>query len=161
MFGLLKALGDVPKGRVLIIGSGATSRSAFVACSTRGDEVTTWARTLGNLSRQQVANFEPKALQSPQEFDLVISTIPSRSLDQHLTPQASPPRVFFSAAYTNLGEVHTAWNMTCRSISGLEMLLWQAVAQQAIFAGAGIADFESNTELIASMRKSLAEAVGE
>lgn len=161
VYGLLRALREVSAGRTLIIGSGATSRSAFAACVLRGDDVSTWARSPSNLSDQQLAVFDAGALFATAEFDLVISTIPSKSLDDHLSLDAKPPTVFLSAAYTNLGELHSAWLRACTSISGLEMLLWQAVAQQAIFAGTEIENFESNEALITAMRESLREAVGE
>lgn len=161
VMGLVQALKVVPAGRVLILGSGATSRSAFSASKSRGDSITTWARSPKFLNSSQSAEYDPRALENLVSFDLVVSTIPIQGLLELIATKNSFPKYFFSASYGQEPTIVENLPASTTLISGIEMLLWQAVAQQAIFAGAEIGEFLENQGLIGAMRAGLTMAVEE
>ena len=81
-------------------------------------------------------NFEAElaSLQEVLSCDLVISTLPTGALSEILVEQPSFSGTLLDVAYSNkLGAEHFA-----DSISGLDMLIWQAVGQQRIFNGEGL-----------------------
>lgn len=161
VIGLRFALGESLTGRVLILGSGATSRSAFEACNQAEVRVETWARDSDKLSPAQASLYNPVAQREISDYDLVISTIPMSALDQILTANPSAPKLLFSASYGSSSERLENLTAQGRIIDGKEMLLWQAVAQQAIFNGASVLEFLANEGLVQAMRNGLARAVGE
>jgi shikimate dehydrogenase len=161
VIGLKYALGESLAGRVLILGSGATSRSALAACSQAGVRVETWARNGGKLSAAQASLFNPAASKEVSEYDLVISTIPISALDHLLTESTSAPKLLFSASYGLSSNRLEGLAAQGKLIDGREMLLWQAVAQQAIFNGTKVSEFLANEGLVKAMRNGLARAVGE
>lgn len=161
VIGLKLALGDSLKGRVLILGSGATSRSAFEACNQAEVRLATWARDSAKLSAAQASFLNPVAPKEFSNYDLVVSTIPMSALDHLLTEHSSAPKLLFSASYGLSSVRLEGLAAQGRVIDGREMLLWQAVAQQAIFNGAKVEEFLTNDGLVQAMRNGLARAVGE
>lgn len=161
VIGLNQALRGVPATSVLIVGSGATARSAFEVCRMRGDEIRIWARDSSKLHPQmRLAAVSDDALTS-LESGLLLSTVPQEATARLLRRLEHAPRWLFSAAYSQpdllldrLGD-QTLW------LSGLDMLLWQAVAQQALFAGGEVEEYLANSGLVTAMREALERAVGE
>lgn len=125
VFGIMAALKTDPEA-VAVIGSGATARSALHAFPNAKKVLTSRnARTANALAQQYgavVVDFE-KAI----EVEVVISTLPAGALQKSL-PEGHKFKTLLDVAYTNptiQAEV---------AISGLEMLIQQAIAQQRIFA---------------------------
>lgn len=161
VIGLQQTLREVPTCKTLILGSGATSRSAFEACLNRGDEVQVWARNRQNLTSRQLAKHREDALGSLSEFALVISTIPIAGLAEALPVMGGRPDWFFSAAYGVFPQDVESFFKGSKLLDGREMLIWQAVAQQAIFAEASVASYLEDAGLVAVMRKAINKAVEE
>ncbi|MDG2479224.1 MAG: hypothetical protein P8M24_04980, partial [Aquiluna sp.] len=84
--------------------------------------------------------------------DLVISTLPTGALSEILVGQPSFSGTLLDVAYSNkLGTEHFA-----ESISGLDMLIWQAVGQQRIFNGEGPeTPLEDEAKLVETIRATL------
>ena len=153
VFGIVQSVRTAaigPLDTVLIIGSGATATSAVVAVRelspdakvlvfarnshTRADLVN-FAGSIG-LQARSVSNLKSTA----QRADLVISTLPGGALDEVsgklnrwfgfkprgavLDVAYSPRPSAFAAHWSNAGKP---------TISGLDMLMWQAIAQLRIF----------------------------
>lgn len=161
VIGMYRSLLSIPAGRVLIIGSGATSRSALAATEMRGDEVVVWSRSTERLSSSQLTQYVASAVTELHAFDLLISTIPLEPFLDLLSGSASLPPQIFSAAYSGTGLVGSARWPQASWIDGREMLLWQAVAQQAIFAEVDPSVFFGDEGLVAAMRSGLERPVGE
>jgi shikimate dehydrogenase len=149
VLGIVAALGDV-RGRAVVLGAGGTAQAALAALRDMGiDDVTVLVRDLaraGELrataARLGVAPVIDEALHEPAraaaalaKADVVISTLPGRAAD--------------ALSGTGLGAVvldvvyapwptpfaATAQARGARVVSGLEMLLHQAVAQVELMTG--------------------------
>ena len=153
VYGIQKSLsnaGVTEVERVSIIGSGATAVSAVLA-TTRNfpeaklllsarnvdtlKELVKFAKSLGLKNVRTVST--RKALTNA---DLVLSTLPSGALDDDISrlklSRFSKPRgAFFDVAYDPWPSPAAALWTDCglKVISGVEMLLWQAIAQVRIF----------------------------
>ena len=153
IFGIVQTLRlamDRQPSRVSILGTGATAKSAIVAVSqiypnvklticgrNSADlkELAIFAGTLG-LRTKSTKYF----IRGFVEQDLVISTLPSGALDGYLEKPLSrllvqPHGVFFDVAYEPWpSSVAKLWlTADKKAISGIEMLLWQAIGQIRIF----------------------------
>lgn len=159
----------------LILGSGATAKSALVALAQISPtaEVKIWARnkaareglidfgkSIGlNIS---LARFIGVAI---KKTDLTISTLPGGATDDLATKLAKrkalkPRGPLLDVAYDPWpSKLATFW--TSRSqpvVSGLEMLLWQAVAQIRIFKfGNANQPLPNEIAVVQAMRNALAE----
>lgn len=159
----------------LILGSGATAKSALVALAQISPtaEVKIWARnkaareglidfgkSIGlNIS---LARFIGVAI---KKTDLTISTLPGGATDDLATKLAKrkalkPRGLLLDVAYDPWpSKLATFW--TTRSqpvVSGLEMLLWQAVAQIRIFKfGNANQPLPNEIAVVQAMRNALAE----
>jgi shikimate dehydrogenase len=166
VFGIVQAVTEARIGMVkhaLIIGSGATATSAMVAISVLNPsaQVEVLARNaesrkalvaLGKslgLKVRRAGGFRAASRVS----NLTISTLPSGSLDNKAAKLAKsllwkPKGALLDVAYSpwpsGLAQAWTAKNK--RTISGLEMLIWQAIAQIRIFT-TGSADRELPNEV--------------
>ena len=176
VFGIVQSLHLANLGeltRVLVIGSGATATSAVTAvrqhapnakveifarnARTRG-ELVTFAKNLG-LKAKAVSNLKKSCTQA----DLVISTLPAHALDEVATGFAkgkkfNPTGALLDVAYQPWpSELAKVWVEARRPvISGLDMLLWQAVAQIRIFTTGDPAKPLPNEEaVILAMRHAL------
>jgi shikimate dehydrogenase len=153
VFGIVQAVHQANLGalnKVLIIGSGATATSATAAVSqlapdaqllvwarnkeTRA-ELIAFAKQLG-LKAKAVRRLKPAATGA----DLTIATLPGGALDDAVAGLNKfggfkPRGAVLDVAYKPWPSVFASvWQAQCRTIiSGLEMLLWQAVAQIRIF----------------------------
>lgn len=153
IFGITQAISEAkiasPK-RVLILGSGSTAASAMAAVREMSPraEVRVWARNAA--SRKELIAFGKSlglrvgAARSLRKAsvaaDLTISTLPARVLDESARLLAnsrfwSPKGALFDVAYNPWpSAIASLWESKGQIVvSGLEMLIWQAVAQIRIF----------------------------
>jgi shikimate dehydrogenase len=147
--GMVDALGTVGltrAGSVAILGAGGTARAALAAARAVGaGTVTLYARR--PAAREELGlvaedlgfplGYRPfSAAAECAEADLVISTVPAGAADQLAVPWRSGT-VLFDALYdpwpTPLAAAALAAG--CRVVSGLELLLAQAVRQFRLFTG--------------------------
>ena len=134
VFGLQQASNSVKFETVTVLGTGATARSALVAF--HGAEVTLWGRNEDSATRL-AEEFACRSAQLNEALsaDLVVSTLPGDALLELIPRQSVYPGTFLSASYA-VGSNSSADNFN-GFISGLEMLMWQAVGQGRIFTGIG------------------------
>lgn len=133
--------------QVIVLGSGATARSALVAISDVFPvaEISIIARnadTAGELAEfgGRLSNSTTIARGSVDELlgaDLVISTVPAAAYEQLWTELARvddiPNGLLLDVAYNPWPSLAArSWGESC--VSGLEMLIWQAVQQVHLFA---------------------------
>ncbi len=149
MSGAQQRLGNGFPGTALIVGSGATARSAAVAAARLGiTELRICARnartSLQVLEVAQRAGLADVRLAPLEELpasldgvDLCISTLPGPSSAQLLHLFGTEPQhsVLLDVAYNPWpSALAEAW-LGAFQISGLEMLLWQAVKQVELMSG--------------------------
>lgn len=160
VFGIQSALKNfftLASPKVVILGSGATATSAVFACflSNPNCRVTLLARN--NQAAKQTQSialrsgysidvrsfrFLRRALASA---DIVISTLPTGALDSYATNLGNnwfykPKGVFFDVAYSSWPSAFaSAWMAkSLPAVSGIEMLIFQAIAQLRVFSGADV-----------------------
>ena len=160
VFGIQKSVEGVKAKSVSVIGSGATARSAIVAMQELGKNVSIWARNK-QATKSLAAEFElavhDKFYQAATA-DLVISTLPSHALDEYVDELRTPPKsTLLDVAYTPWpSKAAKRFSEAGNAISGLEMLLWQAVAQQRLFAGNDLDEpLENEKAMVSAMRAAL------
>ncbi len=128
VFGIKASIGFFP-GTVAVLGSGATARSALVAFP-EAKRVVAGRNTDAVRQLAQIFDAEVVDISDAIESEVVISTLPQGVLEQSL-PKGFSFQTILDAAYTNT-------EMPAQNyISGLEMLILQAIAQQRIFVGQG------------------------
>lgn len=150
--GLQASVQGLTSGSISILGSGATARSALVAM--RGKSVGIWARDGQKLHRLS-ENFQAKQLdlETALSADLVISTLRTGALDDLVGPQ-SRPGVLFDVTYDPWPTV--AASRFQRAISGLELLVNQALFQQRIFSsGNPLQALEGEQHVLTAMRRAV------
>ena len=148
VYGITQALATVtaPK-QTLIIGSGATARSALVALSEKfpetaiaiisrnennGQELVAFAESYGFTAGIKPANSE-----SVLQANLVMSLVPAGSFTEVWSEVAKDENrktgTLFDVAYNPWpSKAALAWDSD-RVISGIEMLIWQAIEQVQLF----------------------------
>lgn len=138
VYGIQRAISGVSLENTMVLGTGATARSAVVALLNLGATPKIWGRNPDRVAElaeryQIAAEFE---ISKCSESSLVISTLPALALDDHLAGIPEPSGTLLDVAYSpwpSKAAIH--WGESGHAISGLEMLIWQAIAQQRIFAG--------------------------
>lgn len=173
VFGITQALSPVsaPK-RTLIIGSGATARSALLALSekfprteisilsrnaTKAQELVAFAQELGFSAADQTATS-----QSVVDANLVMSLVPAGSFTELWSEVAKEGKTksgtLFDVAYSPWPSAAAlAWDST-RVISGIEMLIWQAIAQVQIFVTSAGENREFDQDLLYKVMKDAVSA---
>jgi shikimate dehydrogenase len=134
VFGLRQAAGHLTFQSVAVLGTGATARSALAAF--QGSTLMLWGRSqesASELSDRFDASNED--LETALSADLVVSTIPGQALTGLIARDAEYPGALISADYGI--DARQAGASFKNFVSGLEMLIWQAVGQQRIFTGLG------------------------
>ncbi len=158
VFGIQRSISHLKVAKALVLGSGATARSAVVALQELGIEVSIWAR---NSKSAKTLAFEFEALvcediSIAKTVPLVISTLPGGALDEYLGQLESPSGVLLDVAYhpwPSKAAEHWGVNST---ISGLEMLIWQAIGQQRLFNGNSLDEpLEAEKEVLLAIRAAL------
>jgi shikimate dehydrogenase len=159
VFGIQMALAGRKFKTVSILGTGATARSAIVAMQELDKSVTIWGRNsaaIKQLTAEYEVGFEP-LLHKAVRADLVIATLPPRALDEHLEGISEKPNgLLLDVAYDPWPSKAAALWGSERTICGLEMLIWQAVGQQRLFAGNELSEaLNSEKELLLAVRRAL------
>ena len=153
VFGIVQAVTEARIGLVkhaLIIGSGATATSAMVAISVLNPTAHVEVLARNKVSRKAlIALGKQLGLKTSRAgglraasrvSNLTISTLPSGALDKQAArlirawtwkPKGALLDVSYNPWPSKLAEAWSAKGK--RTISGLEMLIWQAVAQIRIF----------------------------
>lgn len=152
--GIRFALREVDLATAVVVGTGATARSALAALRLATDCLMVYGRDAAT-SKKLAAEFGATAVSEPTALRsaTVISTLPAGALVQfvdiaRLRPNGALLDVVYDPWPTAAASL---WSQTGKIISGLEMLLGQAVLQQKLFAPDGF-DHEIT---IAAMRASL------
>jgi shikimate dehydrogenase len=134
VFGLRQASSHLAYQSVAVLGTGATARSALAAY--QGSELMLWGRDQDSV-KQLSGRFDAtnKDLGAVLQADLVVSTIPGGALSELIPAGTKYPGALISADYGP--DARQAGASFQTFVSGLEMLMWQAVGQQRIFSGLG------------------------
>lgn len=148
VFGLSKVFSKVENvEQIHIIGSGATTRSALLAISSICPRASVIVSARNREALSDVIEFadslglvaEAKGLDlvNVAESSLTLSLVPSGSMSEFwklfAESGATPKGMFFDVNYTPWPtEPARSWGVG-NSISGLEMLIWQAIAQVRFF----------------------------
>jgi shikimate dehydrogenase len=149
VYGISKALQAVPSpSQTLLIGSGATTFSALTALaelfpgtevfvSARNDQAVNSAVDFGS-SLGLITSSSQASASSLETTDLVMSLVPAGSYaglwSELASHDKSPQGWLFDVSYNPWPSVPAlAWGSE-RVISGLEMLIWQAIEQVQIFS---------------------------
>jgi shikimate dehydrogenase len=155
VFGLQKSIekaGLGNKGAISVIGSGATAISAVLAVARLNPAAKLSIAARNKVAASEIAAFAKKqgirqvrtvSLQNAlTQNELVISTLPAKALDEQITNlQASwfrkPKGALYDVAYEPWPSAAAQlWASNgLQVVSGIEMLLWQAIAQIRIFSG--------------------------
>lgn len=156
-FGITQAVrqhGQVRDNQIAILGSGATARSAIYAAKQLNPEaeIKLFARrstVLDGLIASPLEEFYESDIQG-----LTISTLPGSVVHPKL--RASEDAVILDVAYSPWpSKLASNWDSGNR-ISGLEMLLWQALVQVRIFyQGDGSIHLPNESEVFDAMRASV------
>lgn len=144
VFGIVSAINAEPP-IVAVIGSGATARSSLHAFPNAAKFITSRnAATAGALARKYDA--EVVDFGEAIEAEVVISTLPAGALGK-LLPEGFRFKTLLDVAYAN-----PIIQADC-FVSGLEMLIQQAIAQQRIFTnGDEDSALETEDELLMGLR---------
>lgn len=151
VYGISQALSDVSKPRsTLVIGSGATARSGLVALAklfpktevqlvSRNQEAVVELRAFAETLKLS-SSIQPATVESILSSDLVMSLVPSGSfaeLWEEIGQSDKPkPGTLFDVAYNPWpSKPALAWDSS-KVISGIEMLIWQAIEQVQLFVSA-------------------------
>ncbi|MEY4327488.1 MAG: hypothetical protein RIR71_158 [Actinomycetota bacterium] len=159
VFGTQKVTRVLKFKSVSIIGTGATARSAIVAMQELGKSVSVWGRNQTALA-QLAAEFEVSThsqFHSACEADLVISTLPPKALDGLAAELRTAPKGYLlDVAYDPWpSKAAELWGPE-KTVSGIEMLIWQAIGQQRLFAGHDLDEPLGNEkELLLAIRTAL------
>lgn len=153
VFGIVSALrqSNVEQAKcVAILGSGATAISAAVALSLHSPGAKLYIVARNHHTAKKLAKFAKEQGLAPKltknlakatkRAQIAISALPAHALDDQAEALAakkvwSPGGVLFDVAYNPWpSKLATTWLAKQRPvISGIEMLIWQAVAQVRIF----------------------------
>ena len=153
VFGIVQAIHQANLGSletILVLGSGATATSATAAIKQLAPEAKIRFYARNHRTRDQLVSFakglglKAKPTRRLDKFlassDLVISTLPGGAMDSEAnrlsgSSRFKPSGALFDVAYQPWpSELAKVWLQSEHPIiSGLEMLLWQAVAQLRIF----------------------------
>ena len=155
VFGIQKALAEagVSNAKIVsVIGSGATAQSAVLAIARSFPETTLNLAARNKDALSELIKFAHAVglkrvrrvtlQQALSSADLVVTTLPARAIDNEIAKLRAawfrkPKGVLFDVAYDPWPSVAAkVWQSSQLSvISGVEMLLWQAIAQVRIFVG--------------------------
>lgn len=155
----LSAAGVTEIAKASVIGSGATAVSSVLAVARNYPGAKLLLAARNKVALRELVEFARKVgvknvktasvRKALTKSDLVISSLPSGALDDEIlalekSRLAEPNGVFFDVAYDPWpSKAAQLWGKhQLKTISGVEMLLWQAIAQVRIFC-----EGDPNTEL--------------
>jgi shikimate dehydrogenase len=138
---------DVALRRGIIIGSGATARSAMAALAGLGaDDIAVIARNPDRAAELAPLGADlgvavtlwPWDDVRPLDADAVIATVPPGAADMFVSHVPEAPGVLLDVAYgSGMTPLTSAWSRAGGASSdGLDLLLWQAVDQVRLMTGA-------------------------
>ena len=147
--------------QVLVVGSGATATSAVTAVHALAPGATVWlfarnfkSRALLHAYAEQLGlkvKISKNLRKQANTVDLMISTLPGHALDEaaeklYSSKRFAPVGVLLDVAYQPWPSViASAWIRHDRTvISGLEMLIWQAIVQLRVFVTGSTSEPLSN-----------------
>lgn len=177
VFGIQKALSEAGVSEIKsasVIGTGATATSAVLALSSSFPEIKLLLSGRNDSALEKLKSFatdlgfrkvvSTSVRKSLTKVDLVVSTLPSGALDSEIAALrksrfSNPHGVFFDVAYDPWPSAAAQlWSgQGLLAISGVEMLLWQAIAQVRIFSE-GTPDREVFNE--AAVRLAMRHSIG-
>lgn len=132
VFGLQQAAGSHAAGTVSILGTGASARSALVAFESSRTAI--WGRNPAKSSDLATEfGVENVALERALSADLVVSTLPGAVLEDLVPVDKVFSGTLLDISYVNADSSNLEF--AGGRIPGIEMLIWQALMQQRIFAG--------------------------
>jgi shikimate dehydrogenase len=163
MVDALAGAGVATAETVAVLGAGGTARAAVAAAAQLAKSVTAYARRpqavagLRDVADAMGIDLVPgdwDDLASCADADVVISTLPFGVADQ-LRPHWRPGTVVFDVVYKPWPTAFAAGAELagCRIVSGLEMLLCQAVGQFELFTGVKAPIDEMRAALVAAAGK--------
>ena len=175
VYGFEKVFQLIPRAEsITILGSGATARSAALAISRIFPKasLSVVGRTAGSVDEfvDKVSDFGIEASIAPAEqssvtgVDLVVSTVPGLAFSELWMQLGSATKTdhgfLFDVAYDPWpSPASKAWGKNC--ISGLELLIWQAIEQVKLFAeSTGAAVEVPDQELYQAMKSAAAQQTG-
>ncbi len=156
-FGITQAIRENGNGNedlINILGSGATARSAIYAARQLNPSANIRLFARKNVEINGLVSEPLEDFYSAGNFGLTISTLPGNV--EHPELQVSGDAVILDVAYSPWpSKLASSWNQANR-ISGLEMLLWQALVQVRIFyQGDGSIELPNESEVFEAMRVSV------
>jgi shikimate dehydrogenase len=160
IFGISQALIDTDFDSVSVLGTGATARSAIIAMQQMDKNVFAWGRNeIAGIRMAKEFECNWVSLDKAVTADLTISTLPGGGLDQYLF-SLTPRGTLLDVAYDPWpSEAAKLWSQSHEVISGIEMLIWQAVGQQRLFAGNGLEEpLENELKMVEAIREALSMA---
>lgn len=156
VFGIQQALIGKKFSSVAVLGTGATARSAIVAMLELGKNVSVWGRA-PDKARKLAEEFEISAIEklhTALSQPAVISTVVAGALDTQLKGEYKG--VLLDVVYHPWPTKLALHFPEKNRVSGLEMLLWQALGQQRLFHGLEIDEqLENEGKLLLAARKAL------
>ena len=171
VYGISQALSDVSEPRsTLVIGSGATARSGLVALAklfpktevqlvSRNQEAVVELRAFAETLKLS-SSIQPATVESILSSDLVMSLVPAGSFAElwEEIRQSDKPRsgTLFDVAYNPWpSKPALVWDSS-KVISGIEMLIWQAIEQVQLFVSAtGITSEIDRSALYSVMKEAV------
>jgi shikimate dehydrogenase len=164
VFGITQALAGVQFEDALIIGSGATARNAVLAVKLLNPDAKVSVLARNNSKANEVVAFAQsnglvsQVTQAPVNtgnFELTISTLPpSAKATEWLAGETNG--TLFDVAYNPWpSELAKQWSGNL--VSGIEMLIWQAIAQIRIFSTGSAAEPLENEDHVAALMREAAE----
>ena len=146
VFGLRQAAGLHTTSTVAILGTGASARSALVAFEN--SETAIWGRNEAK-SLELAAEFGATSatFEDALQAEFVVSTLPGTTLRELLPTLSTFPGTILDISYVKEQSPHVQF--AGGQVSGLEMLIWQALMQQRIFAGRKPSEaFENESKML-------------
>lgn len=137
-----------------VLGSGATARSAVHAARQLNPDATIEIFSRKRVEIDGISSSPLEDFYSTAVSGLTISTLPGTAI--HPSMEVSEDAVILDVAYSPWpSKLASSWSVNNR-ISGIEMLLWQALIQVRIFySGDGSVELPNETEVFQSMRASV------
>jgi shikimate dehydrogenase len=156
VFGIQQALKGFKFSSVCVLGTGATSRSAIVGMLEAGKRVSVWGRDAEKVSRL-CAEFEIDAVEKLHialSQPAVISTVVAGALDDQL--RGDYKGILLDVIYHPWPTTLAGHFEAGKLISGLEMLIWQAIGQQRLFNGNELDEpLSAENKIIQAVRNAL------
>lgn len=154
VMGIQLALAGANFSSVCVLGTGATARSAIVAMLEKGKTVSIWGRDSAKVNKLAAEfGIEPiLSLNTALSQPAVISTLTAHALDEVL--QSDYKGYLLDVIYNPWPTVLAAHFPSSKVVSGLEMLLWQAIGQQRLFNNLGLEGQLPNEAILLSAARS-------